>query len=143
MIGQGARTRAAAIALGGLVALVRPASGAGPEQDYVLHCQGCHRPDGGATPESVPALAGQVARFLQVPGGRAYLARVPGVAQAPLGDDAVASLLNWMVSRFDGAHVPVDFAPYRAEEVRALRREPLVDVERTRRRLTDAIARLP
>lgn len=134
---------AALVALAGLLPGASPAAAAGPEQDYVLHCQGCHRPDGEETPGSTPALAGQVARFLHVPGGRAFLGRVPGVAQAPLGDPALAALLNWMVQRFDPAHMPADFVPYGADEVRALRSDPLVDVDGARRRLTDAIARLP
>ena len=141
---RGARPRpgaAFALSLWSVGLAAADARAGGPEQDYVLHCQGCHRPDGGATPGSVPALAGQVARFLHVPGGRDFLARVPGVAQASLGDGDLARLLNWMVSRFDAAHVPPDFAPYEAVEVGALRRQPLVDVSEARRRLVAAMER--
>src|SRR5262249_3268274 len=48
----------------------------GPALDYTLECAGCHRADGAGTPGSVPALRDSVARFLAVPGGREYLARV-------------------------------------------------------------------
>src|SRR6185503_18374901 len=82
---------------------------ADPALDYTLNCQGCHRADGAGTPGSVPALAGSVARFLAVPGGREYLVRVPGVSQAGLDDAALADVLNWMVDRFDREHVPADF----------------------------------
>src|SRR5262249_51219864 len=80
-----------------------------PAVDYALECQGCHRADGAGTPGSVPPLKDAVARFLGVAGGREYLARVPGVAQAPLDDTALAAVLNWMLDHFDRAHVPPDF----------------------------------
>jgi hypothetical protein len=106
-----------------------------PAVDYALHCQGCHLADGSATPGRVPALSGSLARFIQIPGGRAYLVRVPGVAQAPLDDGALAALLNWILVRFPSGGVAPDFLPYRAEEVGRLRRLPLLDVEAERRRL--------
>jgi hypothetical protein len=110
-----------------------------PAVEYALNCQGCHRADGAATPGSVPPLKDAVARFLGVAGGREYLARVPGVAQAPLDDSALAAVLNWMLDHFDHAHLPSDFVPYGAEEIGRLRRDPLVDVEGTRRKLVEAM----
>jgi hypothetical protein len=119
-----------------LVLGVLPARAAsGPALDYTLECEGCHRADGSGTPGSVPALRDSVARFLALPGGREYVARVPGVAQAPLDDAALAAVLNWMFDRFDRAHVPADFAPYTAEEVGRLRAQPLLDAEAARKRL--------
>jgi len=123
------------------VARAAAADMSGPALDYVLNCQGCHRADGTGTPGSVPALAGSVGRFLRVPGGREYLARVPGVAQAPLDDAAVARLLNWMLERFDKDDLPHDFVPYAPDEVGRLRTSPLTDVERVRRELLAAIER--
>jgi hypothetical protein len=116
-----------------------------PAVDYTLQCQGCHLEDGGATPGRVPALSGSLLRFARVPGGRAYLVRVPGVAQASLDDAALAALLNWLLVRFASGSVPPDFAPYRAEEVGRMRRLPLLDVDGERRRLLgqeSALARL-
>jgi hypothetical protein len=113
----------------------------GPALDYTLNCQGCHRADGSGTPGSVPALAGSVGRFLGAAGGREFLVRVPGVAQAPLDDAATAGVLNWMLEHFDHDHVPVDFVPYAAEEVGRLRRSPLTNVERARGELLEAIGR--
>lgn len=110
---------------------------------YVLHCQGCHGPEGAELPEKVPALAGSVARFLALPGGREFLGRVPGVAQAPLSDADVARLLGWMLQRFDREHVPPDFVPYAPDEVARLRRAPLVDVSGTRRALVAAMELAP
>ena len=103
-----------------------------PELDYVLHCQGCHRADGSGTPGAIPQLAGHMARFLALPGGREFLVRVPGVAQSTLDDDALAALLNWMIARFDAEHVPATFSPYTAAEVAALRSDPLVRVSEMR-----------
>ena len=113
----------------------------GPALDYALNCQGCHRADGAATGDSVPALAESVARFLGVPGGREYLVRVPGVAQAPLDDAATAGVLNWILGRFDREHLPADFVPYTAAEVGRLRGSPLTNVGRVRDELLQAIGR--
>ena len=73
--------------------------------DYMLKCQGCHRPDGSGDDQSAPPLRGVVARFLTVPGGREFLGRVPGVATANLDDarlvrrlivdDHLAGVLLW------------------------------------------------
>ena len=112
-----------------------------PETNYTLHCQGCHLADGTASADKVPALAGSVARFLVAAEGRAFLVRVPGVANAQLADADLAALLDWTLRRFDAANLPAEFVPYTAEEVRRLRAEPLVDVARERRRLLDAIER--
>ena len=94
-------------------------------QHYMLQCQGCHRPDGTGTMATAPPMTGMVARFLQVPGGREYVARVPGVATAALNDRDLAELVNWTLFRFDAANVPQGFQPYTAAEIGALRRRPL------------------
>jgi mono/diheme cytochrome c family protein len=132
-----------ALALGVVLALgAAPAAGVeGPELAYTLECAGCHRADGSGTPGSVPQLRESVAGFLAVPGGREYLARVPGVAQAPLDDAALAAVLNWMLDRFDRAHVPTGFVPYTADEVGRLRAHPLLDVAAERKRLIEARGR--
>lgn len=123
------------VAIAGVAA---PAVAYGPETNYVLHCQGCHLADGSETPGKVPPLAGAVAQFLRRPDGRAFLGRVPGVANAPIGDAELAALLNWTLTRFDAAAIPPDFAPYDAAEIGHLRAQPLVDVTAERRRILDA-----
>ena len=92
---------------------------------WMLQCQGCHRADGTGTDDEVPAIAGQVSRFLHVEGGREFLVRVPGVATAPLGDADLASLVNWMLAEFDPSHLPESFTPYEPAEIAALRSKPL------------------
>lgn len=133
------RPRVAIVALALL--MTRRADAYTPNVDYALNCQGCHRADGGGTPGSIPPLVGSVARFLAVPGGREYLVQVPGVAQAPLDDAALAAVLNWMLTRFDAAHVPTDFTAYVPDEIARLRTRPLTDVETLRARLLAEVAR--
>ncbi len=94
-------------------------------QNYILKCQGCHGPNAYGDSSLTPPMAGMVSRFLAVPGGRDYLARVPGVATAPVSDAELAELLNWTLYRFDAAHVPLGFRPYRAAEMARLRKSPL------------------
>ena len=132
----------AALATALTLAVPSPARAFTPDVDYAVHCQGCHLADGRATPGSVPALAGTVARLARTPAGRDYMARVPNVAQAPLGDAELAALLNWVVRRFAGPEAAASFTPYGAEEIAKLRAEPLVDVQAARRALLpDSAAR--
>jgi cytochrome c553 len=94
-------------------------------QHWTLNCQGCHRQDGTGTDGTAPSLAGTVARFLSVPGGREYLGRVPGVATSPLSDADLAEVVNWMLWRFDKEHLPANFQPFTAAEIGQLRSAPL------------------
>ncbi len=93
--------------------------------DYMLKCQGCHRPDGTGSETSAPPLRGMVARFLQVEGGRAFLGRVPGVAMTDLDDRRLADVLNWTLYRFDADHMKPAFVPFTAGEIGRLRAQPL------------------
>jgi mono/diheme cytochrome c family protein len=94
-------------------------------QHWTLNCQGCHRPDGTGSAATAPSLAGTVARFLSVPGGREYLGRVPGVATSPLSNADLSEVMNWMLWRFDKEHLPATFQPYTAAEIGQLRAAPL------------------
>ena len=124
--------RAAAVLAAALLLLPLRAD-ADSSEDYVLHCRGCHGPDGAGAPGAVPSFRGHVAKFVALPGGREYLVRVPGVSQSELSDARLAALLNWLLLEFDAADVPSDFTPYTAAEIARLRRPPLIDVEGTRR----------
>jgi len=112
---------------------------AGPQLDYMLHCRGCHGPDGAGAPGAAPSFRGQVAKFLWVPGGREYLIRVPGTAQSELNDAHTADLLNWILHEFSPNELPADFVPYSEAEVTRHRRPPLTDVYRVRRDLIHAL----
>ena len=94
-------------------------------QHWTLNCQGCHRPDGTGSAATAPSLAGTVARFLSVPGGREYLGRVPGVATSPLSNADLSEVMNWMLWRFDKEHLPANFQPYTTAEIGLLRAAPL------------------
>jgi mono/diheme cytochrome c family protein len=121
-----------------VVGSIVPAA-ADPRKDYMLNCQGCHGPDGAGAPGAAPSFRGQVARFLSVKDGREYLVRVPGTAQSALDDARTAALLNWLLQTFDPEHVPANFRPFRADEVKALRQAPLTDVVSVRRQLVQAL----
>jgi mono/diheme cytochrome c family protein len=112
-----------------------PARAFGPATNYAIHCQGCHLEDGSGMPGKVPALDGALARLAATPDGRAYLARVPGVANAPLGDAELAALLDWTLRRFAGS-AATGAAPFTAAEIGALRAAPpLTDVAGARARV--------
>ena len=107
---------------------------------YMLHCQGCHLADGTGAPGAVPSLAGSLAAYLTVPGGRAYVVQVPGSASSRLDDAELAGVLNWMLLRFGPEAAARGAAPYTGEEVARLRSTPLEDVDGTRRRLREQIS---
>jgi hypothetical protein len=125
--------RAPGAALTLAFALAGPASGS-PELDYMLHCQGCHLADGSGSPGAVPSLHG-VGRFLHTSRGREYLIRVPGSAQSPLGDAALAALLDWIVVRFDPEMAAAGFRGFDAAEIARWRRPPLTEVDALRAEL--------
>ena len=112
------------------------------EVDYALHCQGCHLPDGRGMAGKVPALRQEIGRFLEVPGGRAYLVQVPGVATARLDDEGTARLLNWLVARM-GPPLTCRAEPYTGREVAALRRTWLRTARPLRERLLREVAAQP
>ncbi len=110
------------------------------EFNYFVHCRGCHGPDGSGSGDSVPSLKGEMARFLHVTGGREFLVQVPGSANAAVGDQELAQLLNWMLEKFSPEALPDEFQPYSAKEVGRLRQEPLMEVNQLRAKL---VARMP
>ena len=114
-----------------------------PQFNYRMECQGCHAADGSGSVASVPSLKGHVAEFLTVAGGRAFLAQVPGAAQAPLDDAALANVLNWILREFGPADVAARYPAYSAEEVARLRRAPLTNVATTRAALVKRIGARP
>ncbi len=118
-----------------LLAAAFPAHATPPDQLYTLNCWGCHQPHAQGIPGSVPRLANSMGYFLLIPEGRAYLARVPGVAAAPLSDDEIARVLNWILLTFSQPELPKNFAPYTAAEIGGYRTDKLVNVKETRRRL--------
>lgn len=119
--------------------LLAVAAAGDPRKDYMLHCQGCHGPDGRGAPGAVPPFPGQVSQFLHVDGGREYLIRVPGVSQSELDDARLAAVLNWIVEELDGASRPPQAPPFTAAEVGRWRRPPLTNVDEVRAALLRAL----
>lgn len=114
-------------------------AGAGPGQDYMLYCMGCHGADAHGLPGKIPPLAGSVARFMRTPEGRDYVLRVPGAANSVLPDERLAAVLNWLAERFP-APEQLQPAPFTVEEVAAARNTPLADVQATRREVVRKLA---
>ena len=65
------------------------------EHDYILNCSGCHRIDGAGS-RAVPSFR-NMSELADKPGAREYWIRVPGAAQAPLSDERLAALMNWLL----------------------------------------------
>jgi len=95
---------------------------------YLERCGGCHGIQGRSAPGEVPSLRGQVGYFLCVPEGRAYLVRLPSVALAPLDDQRLAELVNFVVFELGGAQDGGEAQRYTAAEVGQLRQRPLNDI---------------
>lgn len=95
------------------------------KQNWILECQGCHRADASGKVGEIPDMNGQVSKMLLVSGGQEYLSRVNGIAEAPLSDDDLVDLMNWMLIEFDPDHIPETFSGFKAEDVGRLRRMPL------------------
>lgn len=109
--------------------------------NYLVYCRGCHLPDAQGSAGKVPRIKGYIGNFLQVEGGRDFLVRVPGAANAALDDKQLAELLNWIIEEYAGTSLPADFQPYTTDEVARLRRSPLNDVTAVRAALVDEISR--
>ena len=103
------------------------------EHDYILNCAGCHQVNGAGS-ATVPSLRG-LSVLSDSSRTRVYLIRVPGVAQAPLSDERLAALMNWLLERFTGKSPT---PRYTAEEVAHVRKSPLLDPSAERARLSSA-----
>jgi mono/diheme cytochrome c family protein len=94
--------------------------------NYVLHCSGCHLPDGSGKPAAgIPDMRATVPRLLATAAGRAFLIQVPGTSGSSLTDAEVAELMNWMLPALTGRQ---DIAPFTTEEVTRDRNDRLDDV---------------
>ena len=111
----------------------------GARADFALRCRGCHGFAGEGTPGHVPRLDGFVGLFTQVPGGRDYLMRVPGVARSRLDDARLAAVLNWMLATYGAGQIAPDFVPYEPDEVSLARREVLLDRRSVRETLLETM----
>jgi mono/diheme cytochrome c family protein len=121
------------VALGfGLTISPALASYARARADYMIHCQGCHVPDGRGFPDKVPDMRTTLPLLLSVEGGRAFLVQVPGSAMSTLTNDRLAATLNWMVKNMTDEVTQSGFTDYTATEVEQMRAVRLDDVFTTR-----------
>jgi cytochrome c553 len=119
-------------AVSALALVLAGAADAGPGQDYMLYCMGCHGAEARGVPGKIPPLAGSLARFMRTSEGRDYVLRVPGAANSALSDAQLAAVLNWLAMRYPAAGEPSP-APFTVEEVTRARRTPLASVQERRR----------
>jgi hypothetical protein len=126
------------LALAGILAT---AAHAGPQQDYVLYCMGCHGPQAEGVPGKVPPLAHALGRYMRTPAGRDYVLRVPGAASSVLSDAQLAAVLNWLAQTFDGDDLAQSGVPlFTTAEVTGSRHSPLPSVLATRREVVRDLA---
>ena len=89
---------------------------------YLLHCSGCHGPDGlGENRADVPPLPPLVGNLLRDPRGRGYLVNVGGVVTSNLNYADTAAVLNWLMHAFGSTTLPANTREFDADEVRDLR----------------------
>jgi hypothetical protein len=122
------------------LAISASASATPPVELYTLNCWGCHQPHAEGIPGTVPRLAHSMGYFLAIPEGRAYIVRVPGVANSPLSDEQIAQLLNWLLVTFNKDELPKDFKPYGVEEIRSWRPHPIPNVKAARADLSKRLS---
>jgi hypothetical protein len=106
-----------------------------PHVNYMLHCMGCHTPDGRGEPGRVPSVRDTLVPLASKPAGRRFLIQVPGSAQSRLSDAELAEVLNWMVENLSAVPPSRPVPRFTAAEVAAHRHTPLVAVKEARRQL--------
>lgn len=84
-------------------------------------------PDGSGLDQVVPTLHDVIGRIVAEPEGRAYIVRVPGVSQAPISDEKLTDVINWMLAEFSRETLPDDFEPFTVSEVGRSRSQLLAD----------------
>ena len=118
-----------------ILLLAIPPVNADPKVDYLLHCSGCHMPDGTGLSSVVPTLHDVIGRMVAEPGGRDYVIRVPGVSQAPINDEKLTAVINWMLTEFSSETLPENFQPFTVTEVTRARSQLLADPLKYRAKL--------
>jgi len=101
---------------------------AGPAQDYMLYCMGCHGAQAEGVPGKVPPLAHALGLYMRTPAGRNYILRVPGAANSVLSDAQLAAVLNWLAQTFAADELSSTVPLFTAEEVTGSRHSPLASV---------------
>ncbi len=124
-----------------------PAGAADGAALFSTHCTACHQPGGVGVPGLAPPLAGTLGERLKI-AGRGYLPRVvthgmtgpitvngqrytgsmPSFA-AQMDDEALAAVLNHVVTSFNGDSLPEGHQPFSPAELAEARAEKLAPHE--------------
>ncbi len=107
---------------------------------YRTYCASCHQEDGQGIPGTYPFIDGPIGRLSTLPEGREFLVAavlfglkgelvqrgvtydgvMPGFAAA-MGDEEVATLLNWLKTQWKNANFAAEAPDYTPEEVARVR----------------------
>jgi hypothetical protein len=84
-------------------------------------------------PPHIPDLRVEMPLFAAFTEGRAYIARVPGVIQAPMDTKQLTDVLNLLLTRF--APEGSDLQPFSVDEITLYQQEELLDPKKLRDQL--------
>ena len=98
-----------------------------PRTNYLLYCSGCHRPTGEGKAPNVPTLVNELGRMMSVEEMRGHLVRIPGASQAPINDNELTDVINWVLIEFNSETLPENFRELSYEEVTDARKNVLAD----------------
>ncbi|CAG2152318.1 c-type cytochrome [Cupriavidus numazuensis] len=110
-------------------------------RNYVLHCMGCHGPNGDGVPGKIPPLKGALGLFIRSEAGRQFIVRVPGASTSALSDGELAAVTNMMLVRFNAKELSPGFVPYTEAEVARVRRPAFQDVATVRHGVIEELRR--
>lgn len=108
--------------------------------NYMLYCQGCHLPAAQGLGSQVPKMNGFVGYFTHSDEGRRFLIQVPGSATAPVNDEQLTELMNWILQTYSGDQLVEGFEPYTVSEVSQLRLSPDPDPAGRRQAILSELA---
>jgi hypothetical protein len=109
--------------------------------DYLEQCAGCHGVNGSTAPAQLPELRGRVGWFMCTPDARAYLLRLPNVAQSRIKDNReLANMMNFVVFVLGEGSAPAGTKPFTEAEVARERQLALTTTALTVERARQASA---
>jgi mono/diheme cytochrome c family protein len=109
--------------------------------NYLMNCAACHQVNGKGSPGQVPDLREYLGLFAQHEASRSFLARVPGASGAPITDQELADVLNWILYTMNAEQLTPEFVPYTAGEVGEYRKDPVVEIEKVRHELIERVVK--
>jgi len=110
--------------------------------NYMLQCQGCHKANGAGFGESVPDLRIVGRQLLAVPAGRQFYVSVPGSSNAPLSNQQLAEVLNFIIADIlgDKDDQADSLSRFTEEEIARYRSIKIPDVKGLREELVRSVA---